>query len=624
MQIDDFTPPEDATQTSIATPKPKKFGLRHIPTRHNGSVKPETAPNKNTHEAVHEIVNRWPSNTEIDFILHALDSSAMVAITDVKGAITFVNRKFVEISGYSEAELIGQNHRMLRSGQHTIEFFRQMYAIIAGGQVWSGEICNRRKDGSLYWVQTTIVPRHAADGRLDHYIAIRFDITDRKLAEHRLLESQAQLKHSLNTDFLTGLANRHCFTDTCRQMLEQASRVDEQVYLGIIDVDHFKDVNDSYGHFTGDRLLCLLVDRLRTLETSNIFLARLGGDEFAILIRGIPMEAAVRLFDTALDFMRAPILIDGVAHRVSGTIGYAFAPNDGQTSEQLFKAADIALYAAKSMGRDCHMQFHSVMREEFERKLRMIEAINEGLEQRQFELHYQPLIYAGTNRPPSLEALLRWHHPALGMLTPVDFLDAFSDPGTAQAIGNFVLDRALADTRRFIDRGVNFNKIAINITAADLAYKRLQPRLFDALEKYDLPPTRIAIEVTEGIFLDADSGGILSDLRELHERGIEIALDDFGTGFASLTHLLSMPFDRIKIDRSFIRDIEHQTASRAIVQGVIEIVHRLGRMVIAEGVETESQRIILEQLSCDAMQGWLFSKALAPEDLETSLPRIRY
>lgn len=581
----------------------------------NGAMEPE---------AVVEIVNRWPSDTEIDFILHALDSAAIVAITDVKGTITFVNRKFVEISGYSEAELIGQNHRMLRSGVHPAEFFRQMYSVIAHGHVWSGEICNRRKDGSLYWVQTTIVPRHSAEGKLDHYVAIRFDITDRKLAENRLIESQAHLKHSLNTDFLTRLANRQCFTTTCRQMLERAARAGEEVYLGILDVDHFKDINDSYGHFTGDKVLCALVDRLRTLESQQVFLARLGGDEFAILVRGLPVEEAVSIFEKVLEQMRAPVPIDGVPHRVSGTIGYAYAPNDGESQEELFKAADIALYAAKSLGRDRYQQFHSSMREEFERKVKLIETIHAGLDRKQFELHYQPLFYAGSGRPPSLEALLRWRHPWHGMMTPTAFFDVFKDPGTAQAVGNFVLDRALADARQFIDRGVKFNKVAVNITAADLANNRFPARLFGALERYGLPPSRVAIEVTEGIFLDADSGSILRDLNELHERGIEIALDDFGTGFASLTHLLSMPFDRIKIDKSFISELEDQPANLAIVQGIIEIVHRLGRLVVAEGVERQSQKEILERLGCDAMQGWLIARALSPQEVETILQRVRY
>lgn len=541
-----------------------------------------------------------PFPSDMEFIRYALDSAAIVAMTDVHGTINFVNNKFCEISGYSRDELVGANHRMLHSGTHDTLFFRQMYRRIAAGEVWHGEICNRRKDGSDYWVDTTIVPHTNSSGKVDSYTAIRFDITARHAAEEKL-------RDIVNVDVLTGIANRRRFQEHLESVLEQHETGPTSVHLALLDIDTFKEINDTFGHDIGDCLLKVVSERLCKLVAANIFVARLGGDEFGIVMTGMSDTDVLDLTSEALSDLRQPVELGSFTRRCSASIGVASFPRQAGTLDELFKAADLALYRAKALGRDCVKFFIPRLRELAVRKSELLHAVEAGLDHGQFRLLYQPIAPTDPLQPPSLEGLLRWDHPEQGHIAPGAFLTDMNDPGLQAAIGMFVLERAFCDMKAIKKMALQVRRIAV--TNADFRSDAFVDRFFELCRESGLTPDHFCIEVTEGVFLGRDYQHLEGRIRRLHDAGVEIALDDFGTGFASLTHLRRMPIDRIKIDRSFVSNLTTSEQDLAIVRGVIDIAHGMGKVVTAEGVETPEQIELLCELGCDNLQGWHFAKA---------------
>ncbi|MCK8780030.1 EAL domain-containing protein [Rhizobium sp. NTR19] len=556
--------------------------------------------------------------TEMDFIRYALDSAAIVAITDVRGTITFVNKKFCEISGYSRDELLGQNHRMLHSGTHDVDFFRAMYREIANGRVWHGEICNRRKDGSKYWVDTTIVPHVNERGKVDSYTSIRFDIT----ARH---EAKAKLRSIVLTDALTGIPNRRCFQERLEELLTSAGDCGP-VHLALLDIDTFKEINDTFGHDIGDVLLKDAGQRLMARSCADVFVARLGGDEFGIILSGMCKSEAIAIADKVLADLRVPFQLSSSWRSCSASIGIASHPDDGHTPDALFKAADLALYRAKSLGRDQIKRFEPALREAVERKSELRQAVEAGLDEGQFRLDYQPIVSLNSAPTISLEGLIRWQHPELGLISPASFLADMSDPGLLAALGLFVVEHAFKDMNWLIEQNLPISRIAINVTNADFRSRAFVERFFELSAIYGIAPNRFCIEVTEGVFLGRDYQHVDQLLQTLHESGVEIALDDFGTGFASLTHLRTMPVDKIKIDQSFVANMMASQADAAIVRGIIDIAHSTGKKVVAEGVETLEQAQCLAAFGCDYLQGWFFAKATpldAIPDVIDNLPVLK-
>lgn len=556
----------------------------------------------------------WLS-AEQDFIHYALDSSAIVAITDVRGTITYVNGKFCQISGYSEAELIGENHRKLKSSQHDITFFRAMYREIAQGRIWHGEICNRRKDGSLYWVDTTIVPHVAHDGKADSYTSIRFDITARKQLEADLRTSKAHLKRIADLDPLTNLPNRRCFQEKLEAATSQFADSGYSFHLALLDVDTFKEVNDSFGHSVGDLLLQTIASRLDELCQGEGFIARLGGDEFGIvLLDGAPL-AARAFFERVLEAVRQPIQIGAAARRFSLSLGVAVFPVDGSNAENLFQAADLALYHAKTLGRDRVELFKPRLKEAAEYRTQLLLEIEDGLRLDAFTLHYQPIVPVVANGYISLEALIRWQHPQHGLLLPGAFQAGFSDPAVRAAIGMFVLEQSFKDMAEMLSARLPVERIAINLTNSDFRSDAFVDRFFELFAETGIQPDQFCVEVTEGMFLGSHQKRVEQGLRRLHAAGVKVAFDDFGTGYASLTHLRQLPIDILKIDRSFVTNIPNCPEDQAIVRGIIDIAHSLGKRVTVEGVETFEQQELLTEMKCDRLQGWYLGKAHAVREL---------
>jgi diguanylate cyclase (GGDEF)-like protein/PAS domain S-box-containing protein len=555
-----------------------------------------------------------PFSNEMDFVRYALDSAAIVAMTDVKGTITFVNRKFCEISGYSKEELLGSNHRMLHSGVHGVDFFRDMYREIANGRVWHGEICNRRKDGTHYWVDTTIVPHIGVSGKVDSYTAIRFDIT----ARH---EAQRELTKIVNVDPLTGIANRRHFQEYLDVALSKARKNGQTVWLALADVDGFKAINDWFGHDAGDKVLKVISQRLSALSHDGFFVARLGGDEFGIVLTDKSADEARWIIDRVEAELRRSVRVGGQTRRCTASIGVAVAPEHGLVTEELFKNADLALFRAKELGRDRASYFVPRLREASEYRSELVQSIEKGVDQGQFLLHYQPVVPVDPKAKVSLEGLLRWQHPKV-LKSPGEFLSALSDPGIFAALGMLVVKRAVEDMSEFLKMGLDIGRIAINVTNADFRSDQFIDRFFELTAEAGIPADRFCVEVTEGVFLGRDFDDIERRICRLHDAGVEVALDDFGTGFASLTHLRSMPIDRIKIDRTFVSNLTQSQADLAIVRGIIDISHGMGKLVTAEGVETQEQCELLQSLGCDSMQGWYFAKAQWPERLPYTLNNL--
>ena len=382
-----------------------------------------------------------------DFVSYALDNAAIVAVTDIQGTITYVNNKFCEISGYSQTELIGSNHRILNSRVHDRPFFRSMYRQIASGQVWHGEICNRNKSGSLYWVDTTIVPHVSKNGKPDSYTAIRFDITARKKLEKELRASKDHMRHIANHDYLTKLPNRRHFQEVISNKIKQCRHSGKRFSLGLMDIDVFKEINDSFGHQAGDKILRSVASRILNIGDRHLFLARLDGDEFGLIYEGEQSDT-IFIFNSILETIRQPLKIAGTHRRYSASMGVAIFPEHGDDEKRLFQSADLALYRAKSLGRDRFEVATPVLLETAQHRAQMLEEIENALRDKALEIHYQPIVPMSVDSPVSLEALMRWRHPERGLLSPAIFQPEFPMSMIGFAAGqNIGLGQADANKR---------------------------------------------------------------------------------------------------------------------------------------------------------------------------------
>lgn len=536
----------------------------------------------------------------------ALDKVAIVAITNLAGTIVYANEQFEKLSKYSRGELIGQNHRILNSGHHPRSFFLEMYRTIRGGKIWRGEIKNRAKDGSFYWVDTWIVPLIDSGGTITGYISIRTEITSRKALEGQLSSLNVALSHQhelishlTHHDALTGLRN---FVNADDEAWEWES--DQRASVLFIDVDKLKAVNDTLGHATGDALLKKVAERLLTCAPPNASVFRFGGDEFVIILRGdAASHDAKSAAEAILQAMAEPISLESSELPVSVSIGIAERSSGRVDANRLLTEADLALQAAKSGGRNCYRIFDPVMEVELRERRQLESDLARACANGEIVVEYQPIIDAQGGHVVVCEALARWNHPTRGRMQPAEFIPLAEETGLIRQLSACVLRQACADAMAWPSQ----IKVAVNLSTQQCQAGYLIDSVVKALRESGLPASRLELEVTETLFI-GNGDECAAMLRRVHEMGVTIALDDFGTGYSSLSYLRRLPVDVLKIDRTFVAELATSEKARAVVEAICRLADRLGMSTVIEGIETVEQANIARQVGVERMQGFLFGR----------------
>jgi diguanylate cyclase (GGDEF)-like protein/PAS domain S-box-containing protein len=684
------------------------------------------------------------AHNELDAYKAALDQHTIVAVTDCAGRIVYANDRSCQISGYSRNELIGGTHRIVNSGRHEKSFFAAMWRTITEGAPWRGEICNRSKNGLIYWVDTTIAPKRGDAGEVVGFVSICYDITKRKLAELALAEenakrrdaetllrdlfeaipdglvafdesdrlthcneaykkfypvaasaivagtsyssilehavehgqflgiaddpdsrdayvqfvvnrrrnadrpiiqplsdgrwlqvqsrrlktgrtvsvctditeikrAEAMIKAQAERDSLTGLFNRAVLLERLSKAVTARRRNGQPAALVLIDLDDFKHVNDTLGHGAGDELLIALARRLGYALGNSDTIARIGGDEFAILLPNAANVSAVqKIIEALVSRVVEPVALGRQTIRPSCSIGVAFFPIDGQTPKDLFKHADVALYQAKARGRGSCCFFDSALRVGLERRQTLEDALRMAVANDKIEIAVQPQFDFVSRRPVGFEGLARWKNQGQ-FVAPSEFIPIAEEIDLIVPLGYRIMDKCLALAREIQDLGCEAGRIAVNVAASQLKQDDFAERVRSLLDRHGLAPRALEIEVTENVLLDRAGNRIAQSLWEMHDLGVAIALDDFGTGYASLSHLKRFPVDRLKIDRSFVREIESREQDAIIVRAIINLAHNLGIKVVAEGIETPAQFEFLREQGCDIAQGYLIGRPMSAD-----------
>jgi diguanylate cyclase (GGDEF)-like protein/PAS domain S-box-containing protein len=540
-----------------------------------------------------------------------------IMIADRHNRIMAVNRSFTRLTGYSAEDAIGQTPSILKSGRHGPEFYQAMWDSLQQTGEWSGEIWDRRKDGSHYpkWMNINVV-RDVPGGPVTHYLASFNDLSASKVAEERI---RLLAYH----DPLTGLPNRLLLTDRLAHALAMAKRRQGHVAVLYIDLDRFKNVNDSLGHAVGDKLLWEIAHRLNICVREEDTVSRLGGDEFVIVVESLQdQEDAASIANKVHKAFEQPILVDGRVLHASASIGIAVYPADGESVEVLMQNADTAMYQAKAQGRNTYQFFAPFMNVHVRERLDLENTLRQALERDEFELYYQPIVDLPSGMIICAEALIRWRHPEHGLLSPDKFIPIAEETGFIVRIGDWVIDQACRILSDWRARGIQPPRLSVNVSPRQFLQPGLAKRIRGILDDHGVDARLIDLEVTESALMDHPeaAAGIL---RELKAMGLGIVIDDFGTGYSSLAYLKTFPIDKLKIDRSFVRDILTDKSDREITQAVIALSHNLGLLVVAEGVEHEKQLEFLRQHQCDSVQGYLFSKPRPAGDFLGYLEEFR-
>ena len=545
----------------------------------------------------------------------AMDQHAIVSIANAQGEIIYANDKFCEISQYTRDELYGKNHRIVKSSVHHPSLYQNLWKTITSGKVWHSEICNKAKDGSLYWVDSTIVPFLDEKGVPIQYISIRTDITERKIAAETIL-------HQANFDPLTQLPNRRLLRDRLEQEIKMANRNGLKMALLFIDLDHFKDVNDTLGHGMGDILLKEAARRLNNCVREADTVARMGGDEFTVILGELDdLSGIERIAQDILHNFSEPFQLESEVAYISASIGITLYPEDATEVDTLLKNADQAMYAAKRQGRNRFSYFTTSMQEAAQTRMRLAGDLRSALADMQLRVFYQPIVELATGSIHKAEALIHWQHPKRGLVTPDEFIPIAEDTGTIIEIGDWVFLEAARQAMHWRSMHDPQFQVSVNVSPVQLHSDSNIPATWLAhLKKLGLPGQCIVVEITEGLLLDA-SNIVTDQLLEFRDAGIEVSLDDFGTGYSSLSYLKKFDIDYIKIDQSFVHNLKPGSDDMALCEAIIVMAHKLGLKVIAEGLETAEQHDLLAAAGCDYGQGYVFSRAVSAENFEAMLKR---
>ncbi len=550
------------------------------------------------------------------------NTSETMLITDADNQIVAVNPAFIEVTGYSAEEIIGQNPRILKSEQQDKAFYEEFWRELNTSGRWQGEIWNRKKNGELYleWIRiNTIYDSH---GKVINRVSLATDITEKK-------ETEDIIWRQANFDPLTNLPNRRMFNDRLNQEIKKTHRADLPLALLFIDLDHFKEVNDTLGHAMGDVLLIEAARRLVTCvrDTDTVghdnAVSRLGGDEFTIVLGELrDVNCVEHIAQRILDKLSDPYQLGSEVVYISASIGITLYPADSMNADTLLKNADQAMYAAKRLGRNRFSFFTESMQTAVQSRMRLTNDLRNALEKNELYLHYQPIIDLATGHIRKAEALIRWRHPINGNISPAEFIPIAEDTGLIMEIGDWVFKQAaeqVALWRQSIhpDFQISINKSPVQFFNNN-TNKRSHLNWSNFLKELGLPGQSISVEITERLLLDS-SNSIREQLLEFRDNGIQVSLDDFGTGYSSLSYIKKFDIDYIKIDQSFVRNLESQSDDMAVCEAIVVMAHKLGMKVIAEGVETEQQFNLLKTIDCDFGQGYYFSRPVTTSDFEKLL-----
>jgi diguanylate cyclase (GGDEF)-like protein/PAS domain S-box-containing protein len=545
-------------------------------------------------------------------------SGEAIMLTDHEHHIIDINPAFTRQTGYTRADVAGrQPAEVLTSSRTTPAEVEAIATAVRTQGQWRGEIWDRDKSGHEFpkWLSITVL-RDAA-GQVTHHISSSIDVTEVKQAE-------ARMQHLAHHDTLTQLPNRVLLLARLEQAMAEARRAGDELAMLFIDMDRFKNINDTLGHQVGDGLLVEVGQRLRALVRDSDIVARLGGDEFVLVLGGVGdrgTAAATSVARKLIDALGRPYMVQGHELHSTPSIGIGIFPAHGDDPDTLMKNADTAMYQAKGAGRNNFQFFTPAMNAARGERLALEVGLRSAIERQQLSLHYQPQVDVATGRIVALEALVRWHHPELGWIPPLKFIPIAEDTGLIERIGACVLEVALAQVARWRAAGHAQLRVAVNLSAHQLRGDSFASTVAQSLHRHGLPGQALELEVTESVAM-RDPARTAELLRQLRAFGVALAIDDFGTGYSSLAYLKQLPLSCLKLDRSFVMDIEHDANDAAICTATIQMAHSLGLAVVAEGVETVTQLDFLRRLGCDTVQGYYISKPMPAAESTAYLARL--
>ncbi|GKT11469.1 MAG: hypothetical protein ISEC1_P0433 [Thiomicrorhabdus sp.] len=529
-----------------------------------------------------------------------------IVITDLDGKIEYVNDKFTKVTGYSKAEALGQNPRILKSGKIEPVIYEQMWKALCAGKVWQGELVNRRKDHSFYIESVTISPVKQPGGTITNYVAIKVDITEQK-------QLQKHIQKLAHFDQLTGLPNRVLLNDRVAYLLSHAKRSNEQIAVMFLDLDNFKKINDTLGHNVGDKILIEMAKRLKKLVRSEDTVSRLGGDEFVLVFSNTDENSALHIAHKIINTISKVSQVEQYELTVTASIGIALYPHDGEDFDTLLKNADAAMYQVKKTTRNRSQFFTEKMNAQSVRSLELTNALHLALKNGELEVYYQPQSRIEDGTTLGAEALLRWKHPEMGYISPAEFIPIAEESGLIIEIGEWVLKTVMAQIKAWKASDLADMVVAVNLSAIQFRQEHFAEKLVKMIDESGVPYESLELELTEAVAMH-DAKYIIGIMNELHENGISIAIDDFGTGYSSLSYLKQFNANKLKIDQAFIRELSTSSDDRAIVSAIIDMASNLGMKTIAEGVETSEQLAFLRMQGCDEIQGYYYSKAIPADE----------